>query len=616
MKKLLNVSFSKIYVIGVILISVLLVGGYFSYAVFTVSKERSNAISIVTGNLIYDLKVDGDDIESLVVPANTTIEFIVTLTNPNNRIARFNFYYLDELPSEISAGYVVEENMNIPPVEQGINLEKEGTSGSSNTYKIKVTNPIDSSITINLGVSVGLDYNDLSLPSDGHLFEEYKVNLSDIVLTNEGLNGHYFDDGIDTFITGTDPNNYIWYSGKLWRAVLVNNEEKTTKLVTQWNISTINYSSGNANFKDSYIEEWLNDTTVDGFLGNLRDPEDFIVMDAKWNVTIDSTELGNVVRPSDEKTVNKAVGLLNMYEYQTSYRNTTYSNGYLNNGLYWWTLTSYSEYMPRFVGHDGNSTTSSPSNNSRGIRPTIYMKSNVEVVSGDGTINNPYRLSGDNDINLSGTLLNTRYSGEYIKFGNDENNLYQIVSHETKGLTKITSAEPLKDSEAFKTSAFGNTSLFSINNIISTFLNNDYLKKYVGDKYSQMIEDNTIWYLGTVENGSYKLAKYNDATGNNITSTITTDKVGLLRYGELMASQSERYAEKDTALITNLTTSYWTLNPYSSQYVYAISAYNSAYAYELSDEIGIRPALNLKHNVIITSGTGTKSDPFTIELSS
>ena len=616
MKKLLNVSFSKIYVIGVILISVLLVGGYFSYAVFTVSKERSNAISIVTGNLIYDLKVDGDDIESLVVPANTTIEFIVTLTNPNNRIARFNFYYLDELPSEISAGYVVEENMNIPPVEQGINLEKEGTSGSSNTYKIKVTNPIDSSITINLGVSVGLDYNDLSLPSDGHLFEEYKVNLSDIVLTNEGLNGHYFDDGIDTFITGTDPNNYIWYSGKLWRAVLVNNEEKTTKLVTQWNISTINYSSGNANFKDSYIEEWLNDTTVDGFLGNLRDPEDFIVMDAKWNVTIDSTEVGNVVRPSDEKTVNKAVGLLNMYEYQTSYRNTTYSNGYLNNGLYWWTLTSYSEYMPRFVGHDGNSTTSSPSNNSRGIRPTIYMKSNVEVVSGDGTINNPYRLSGDNDINLSGTLLNTRYSGEYIKFGNDENNLYQIVSHETKGLTKITSAEPLKDSEAFKTSAFGNTSLFSINNIISTFLNNDYLKKYVGDKYSQMIEDNTIWYLGTVENGSYKLAKYNDATGNNITSTITTDKVGLLRYGELMASQSERYAEKDTALITNLTTSYWTLNPYSSQYVYAISAYNSAYAYELSDEIGIRPALNLKHNVIITSGTGTKSDPFTIELSS
>ena len=616
MKKLLNVSFSKIYVIGVILISVLLVGGYFSYAVFTVSKERSNAISIVTGNLIYDLKVDGDDIESLVVPANTTIEFIVTLTNPNNRIARFNFYYLDELPSEISAGYVVEENMNIPPVEQGINLEKEGTSGSSNTYKIKVTNPIDSSITINLGVSVGLDYNDLSLPSDGHLFEEYKVNLSDIVLTNEGLNGHYFDDGIDTFITGTDPNNYIWYSGKLWRAVLVNNEEKTTKLVTQWNISTINYSSGNANFKDSYIEEWLNDTTVDGFLGNLRDPEDFIVMDAKWNVTIDSTELGNVVRPSDEKTVNKAVGLLNMYEYQTSYRNTTYSNGYLNNGLYWWTLTSYSEYMPRFVGHDGNSTTSSPSNNSRGIRPTIYMKSNVEVVSGDGTINNPYRLSGDNDINLSGTLLNTRYSGEYIKFGNDENNLYQIVSHETKGLTKITSAEPLKDSEAFKTSAFGNTSLFSINNIISTFLNNDYLKKYVGDKYSQMIEDNTIWYLGTVENGSYKLAKYNDATGNNITSTITTDKVGLLRYGELMASQSERYAEKDTALITNLTTSYWTLNPYSSQYVYAISAYNSAYAYELSDEIGIRPALNLKHNVIITSGTGTKSDPFTIELNS
>ena len=50
--------------------------------------------------------------------------------------------------------------------------------------------------------------------------------------------------------------------------------------------------------------------------------------------------------------------------------------------------------MSRFVGHDGGSTTSSPSNNSRGIRPDIYIKSNIEVVSGDGTINNPYRLSG------------------------------------------------------------------------------------------------------------------------------------------------------------------------------------------------------------------------------
>ena len=158
MKKLLSFSFSKIYMVVMVLISLLVVGSYFSYAMFTVSKERSNAISIVTGNLIYDLTIDGEDKESLVIPANTTMEFTVTLSNPNNRIARFNFYYLGNLPDGVSAGYIVEENFNIPPEEVGMNLEKNGTSGSSNTYKIKVTNASESSVTINLGVSIGLDY--------------------------------------------------------------------------------------------------------------------------------------------------------------------------------------------------------------------------------------------------------------------------------------------------------------------------------------------------------------------------------------------------------------------------------------------------------------------------
>ena len=110
--------------------------------------------------------------------------------------------------------------------------------------------------------------------------------VSDVLLANIPEENQ-FDDGYDKFITGTDPNNYIWYSGKLWRAVSVNNEAKTTKLVTQWNISAIPYNPSNQpNFEGSYMEEWLNDTSVDGFLGNLREPEEFIVMDATWDATM------------------------------------------------------------------------------------------------------------------------------------------------------------------------------------------------------------------------------------------------------------------------------------------------------------------------------------------
>ena len=66
-KLLLETSFSKIYMLGVILISLLVIGGYFSYAMFTVSKEKNNAISIVTGNLTYKLTVDNVESNILVI---------------------------------------------------------------------------------------------------------------------------------------------------------------------------------------------------------------------------------------------------------------------------------------------------------------------------------------------------------------------------------------------------------------------------------------------------------------------------------------------------------------------------------------------------------------------
>ena len=616
-KALMKSDISKFYILGVGLLCLLLIGGYFSYAMFTVTKEKTDAIRIVTGNITYTLTVDGEEANTLSIPANTTKEFTVALTNTTNITARFNFYYIGSLPSSVTAGYIVEEGINIPPVETGTNLQPMGTSGSGNTYTIKVSNNSNSSVTITLGVGVGLDYNDLSLPSNGHLFEEDTGDpVSEVVLANVGDNGSTFNDGTDTFITGEDPNNYIWYSGKLWRAVSVNNSG-TTKLVTQWNISAIPYNaSGNTAFEGSHMEMWLNDTSVDGFLGNLRDYEKFIVTDAVWDATLDATSLGRITRPNGTTTVTASVGLLNMYEYQSSYHGTTYSNGYLNNGLYWWTLTPYSASVVRYVYSNGNAINYSPSK-TRGARPSINLKSSVKIVDGNGTVDNPYRLNGDNDTELSGTLLSSRYSGEYIKFGNEENNLYRIVSHENSTGTKIVSAEPLKDSGTFKIINFGSNTTFSSTNTVGTFLNGDYLTNYVGSPYTDMIEDSTTWYLGTVGSGtSYKLAKYTDTAMSSLTSSTTNAKVGLLRMGELMTGQFERYAVKGGSTSTGLTTSYWTLTPYSPSDVCNVYTTGDVINSSPSGTNGARPSMNLKSNVQITSGTGTESDPFVLTLGS
>ena len=431
--------------------------------------------------------------------------------------------------------------------------------------------------------------------------------VSEVVLSNPGPNGSTNDDKTDTFITGEDPNNYIWYSGKLWRAVSVNNEAKTTKLVTQWNISTIPYNaSKQTNFEGSYMEDWLNDTSVDGFLGNLRDYENFIVTDAVWDATLDATSLGSITRPNGEETVTAPVGLLNMYEYQSSYHGTTYSNGYLNNELHWWTLTPYSASHVWEVDNGGGATDAYPHGN-YGVRPSINLKSTVRIVNGNGTIDNPYRLNGDNDTNLSGTLLSSRYSGEYIRFGNNGNNLYRIVSHENGSGTKIVSEKPLKSSGTFITSAFGSNTTFSSENTIGAFLNGEYLTNYVDSTYSNMIEDSTTWYLGTVGDGtSYKLAKYTNTTDNILTSSITTAKVGLLIFGELMSGQFDRYGNN---------TYYWTLTPYSSSDVRYVIYNGDSSTYSPSGySIGVRPSLNLKSNVQIVNGDGTLNSPFEIQL--
>jgi len=89
--------------------------------------------------------------------------------------------------------------------------------------------------------------------------------------------------------------------------------------------------------------------------------------------------------------VTDAVGLLNIYEYTMSYKNATDSTGYLNNGLYWWTLTPYSTSRVRYVNNYGGSY-DNDSTNSYGPRPSINLKSAVKIIDGDGTVDNPYRL--------------------------------------------------------------------------------------------------------------------------------------------------------------------------------------------------------------------------------
>ena len=604
-KKLSKTNISMTYMFVLVGVSALMMTGYFSYAWFTVQGVQK--YSVVTGNLTGTLAIGSNTANingSGVIeytPTTNSDTLTVTVTNSSDRTVKNSLYYYNLNDDTITLGYT-SDSSTVPSVT-GVSVDK----GKSLTYKIKISGA--SGKTIRIGSSMGLTSSNLTLPSGANAFDQFSQTVSKTLLAGVGDNGTIdTSDSEQTFITGTDPNNYIWYSGKLWRAVSIDPSDNSVKLVTQWNISALPYNaSGNTAFQGSYMEQWLNDTSVDGFLGNLREPEKFIKTDSVWNATLTTA----TTKPEKTTMVTDAVGLLNIYEYTMSYKNASPSSGYLNNGLFWWTLTPYNTSNVHFIANSDNYNNSIV--NSYGSRPTINLKSTVKIIDGDGTSDNPYRLQNDNDDPV-GALLSTRYSGEYIVFGTGTDNLYRIVSHENGVGTKITTTVPLYDSEGSVSTGYkqllfnidGNPLFSKDNEKIGTFLNGDYLVTYLTSEQANMIENNTTWYLGTVgEGANYKLAKYQDVTCKSLTTVTTTAKVGLLRLGELMTTGQP-------GVFNN--SSYMLLTPYNTSNIRYIDDAGLSYNRPAMSSAGFKPSMNLKSTVKIVAGKGTKSDPFKLSV--
>ena len=161
--------------------------------------------------------------------------------------------------------------------------------------------------------------------------------------------------------------------------------------------------------------------------------------------------------------------------------------------------------------------------------------------------------------------------------------------------------------------------------------------------------DDSLWYLGGVQYGgddgqeitSIKEAYQNERNSNTINNCIYpsdgnctdnmsrsstwTGKVGLISvsdYGYASTSSScnsdVTYNERcDDSNWLDIEQGFWTMTPRNSNYFGNAVWY--ATGYNLGDNVtsaaeGIRPAVYLKSNVIITSGDGSKSNPYKLGI--
>ena len=494
MKKILfETSLSKIYIIGVILISLLIIGGYFSYAMFTITKEKNNAISIETGSLDYKLTVDGAEVNVLTIPAGTIRNFEVELSNPNDRVARFNLSYKEVEGVEL--GYL-SSSESIPPEVKGINLEKSGTNGSSNIYNLRVRNETGEDIEIELIVKVGLDYNDLEIDQGASIIGEYEdILLKDYImrLRNEDSNKDYSTSSdfekkqmytfshsaasqqsgwtsselTDYRYIGENPNNYVRFNDELWRIIGVFTVEKSdgtkeqlVKISKEGHLANAQLSwdaNADKTYKDIWsqaeIQEMLNGaylnsstmtyynytystgvlTTVNldfreegsGVETGLSDVNDMIE-NVKWYTAsyllTDSSdpeyikytvadmyanERGTLTVSGGSSNWIGKVGLSYPSDYaytmNYNYNSSCYNNPFVNADCgspnSW--ISSYLSSSITTISLGRNIVATSgnigiggkDSSRAVEIHPTIYLKSGINVINGDGTAEDPFILA-------------------------------------------------------------------------------------------------------------------------------------------------------------------------------------------------------------------------------
>ena len=620
----------KILIIAIFCVITLFIST--SYALLTNFDKTDNVVVFQTGNLNMSVnnteglinlnnKLPESDTDGL---ANAT-PIVLTLTNTGTILIQgFDV----KLVSENSTTNV--STLSEDYIKYAISLDNGNTYQtpsilSSNDNIIYSGYNLDVNKSVTIYLKVWIDENagnnainktyygsiqvDLYQKADLPLSESIKA---DIVVNNTGSCKTYVEEDGITYISGTKDCidfNYVWYSGKLWRITAIYSDG-TMKMITDDNITTIRYGS-NVNFytdenNSSYMYQWLNED----FLSTLYNYENIIVADASWNATQTSSES---TKPSETTLVTAPVGLLNSYEYYKSYENTSYSNGYLNIGYQWWLLNPYSSSHVWYVYYTGNASSNPPSYSTYGVRPSVNLQSGITISGGSGTSDDPYTISGDKGTVTAGTtLLNTRVSGEYVKFDGE---LYRIVGIENN-ITKINKMDYVRDeSNAVITKDFSSSKTYGNGNSDTYwdyYLNNTWYNS-ISETYKNMLVAGT-YYLGTVSyGGSYKGAIC--ATASNTvttadcskTTSIWTGYIGLPRYGEMFASQQESgYSSSENM---------WLITPYTSSYVWYVDNDGIAnYRNPSAKSTGVRPSINLSSVVKITSGLGTKSSPYEISL--
>ena len=386
-----------------------------------------------------------------------------------------------------------------------------------------------------------------------------------------------------TFYRGIDANNYVQFSGMLWRIVKVN-EDNSVKVVLDSNAGNVIWGKEGVSYQDSNVYKWLNEY----FYSHLTNPEKYIVQDASW-CSSKIEDFNNIPVECNGTPVTAPVGLLTMYEFQNTIRD---HHSYIGNTA--WLLDSYAtDRIWHIYGIADHSVLTENVTSLLGVKPVINLKDNLYVVRGEGTEENPYKLN-DYNYGEENDSINSRLDGEYFNYsgyvfrktGEDKDGNVKMVMAGI--MDKTGTDEPLKvaytvQDKKFNVNEEGN---------VGYILNNDILL-YISDKYLVKHDFEVPIY------------EYNKDY-DELESYSVNAYISLPMSYELFSSDSTSYRSNVNYLLVD----------YVGENVLFINPGNSIpFIMDQSvwEDNGVKAVIYLKGDVKISSGNGTANSPYFIK---
>ncbi len=216
LKKRMEKRNSYIVLIGIV--SLFLIVGGFSYAMFAVSSESKGSLNIVTGDLVMSIKSEELDSKNrITVGAGESREIIIVLKNENGRDVKFNFWY--EAADEVEVTYDGEDD--IPPTEEGEIIKRN----EQRTYKLIITNSSNNNQIVIFGSNGGFYDKDLVFPEGKRIINEEVESIT--VVKDNNMIAVVYNETTQTWEKAGNDNWYDYDAGKWANAVTVTSASRS-----------------------------------------------------------------------------------------------------------------------------------------------------------------------------------------------------------------------------------------------------------------------------------------------------------------------------------------------------------------------------------------------------